>query len=1005
MKTKKPTGLTITRDNNKYIFKWKIADDNYSSGQSLQYRIKHQSGSWSKWETLSVTASATSRAVTISKANYQPTTTATLTGVEFRICGKKAPYSTDSGTITPDWSDWSNKTMDIKKPKAPSVTSALQSNWNETKFTWNIPSKDDDAYIFSSYQWQSVLIKDSNVSDGSKVKWSTSNAGWLTGTGSSTSYSRTITENTTTITNKSYTRWFRIRSRGVAGNSDWKYSKHVYSKPYNAVLESAKVTKKTTYYNVELTWKAPSSASHPIDQTISQYAIGIPTANMQPPVNPSWSNGQISKDTTKTDKSAFQIDQLLTDDQCIFARVVTQHDAMQGISNVKLVAKGRLAQPSGLSVTLNGTTATVTATNNSTASPYSGSDSTIKRNFLLVKYKGKKKNTKGINVGIIPYGQTSANVTIPDQTGETAYSIGVVAVVGTYTSSLASDGTTRYTVKSDMTSNTLWSTADVPVAPANLQAEYNGNILATWEWSWDDAEGIEISWSKDPDAWDSTEEPETYETEEHKEKLYIKNVDAGAVYYIRARFKAGDDFSPYSDIVTVDTTLPPEKPILSLSDGVIGEQGKTTVSWIYASPDGTEQAYAEAIVNNTVIGHSQSEKHITLYAEDLGWVGGNNYDITVRVQSSSGSFSEYSDIATVYVAEPLVCEISSTSLTNITITDDTSSTRSVLSLTEMPLSITVTGAGIGGMTEVAIERAEQYSINRPDDDYFNGYEGETVYLNRHIGEEAFTVNLDNCIGRFDDGAKYRIVASISDSVGEASATLGFEVHWSHQAVKPQGQVTLEGLNAKIKPIAPTGTATGDYCDIYRLSKDKPSLVFPNAVFGTTYLDPYPAIGGGYRLVFNTKNGDYITTDGKPSWLDLDSGFVHNKAIIDFGSDSVELYYNVDSNHTWNKDFTETQYLGGSVQGDWNPAVSRKLDMNAITLNSLEEDTIKALRRLAVYHGLCNVRTLDGSSFHANVDVTESNSHERYGMISEFSLTVTRVDSEGYDGVEYSVLEG
>lgn len=1000
-KTKRPTGLTITRSGSDYIFKWKIADEDYTSGQTLQYRTRNFSKKWRNWHTVAIYSTTTSKLITLTRTDFHPYRDSYLTGIEFRVKGKRKSYTKDGYTYTPEWSDWSTKTLILNKPKNPSVSSELQDQWNVTKFTWDIPSKNDDAYVFSKYQWQSVLIKDCNVYEGSKVNWSSSNAGWLNGEGTSTSYSRTITEDTAVISNKSYTRWFRIRGRGISGDSDWRYTKHVYAKPYIAEISKATASKRATYYAVEMTWRAPTNAYHPIDQTITQYAFGVPSGNMQPPINLSWENGQVSKDTTLLDRSAFQTDRLTDFDECLFARVITQHDEMQGISAVKVVAKGKLNIPSNLSVSLNGTSATVSATNNSSACANSTSGN---KNFLQIYYKGKKKNTSGISIGVIPYGQNSATVTIPSQSGETAYSIGVRAVVGTYTSSVGKDGTRRYTVKAEMSSDTIWSTADVPSAPANLQAEYNGDILVTWNWSWDDADGIEISWSKDADAWDSTKQPNTYTIEEHKEKLYIKEVDAGTAYYIRARFKAGEGFSPYSELISVDTTLPPEKPVLSLSNGIIPNNGKTTASWSYVSLDGTEQSYAEILCNDEVVGHTTTERHITLYSEDLGWTGGTSYELKLRVKSSSGSFSEYSDVVNVLVAEPLVCSISS-SLTNVTVTDDTGSSRSVLSLTEMPFTVTVTGAGDGGVTEVVIERAEQYSINRPDDDYFNGYEGETIFLKRQIGEETITIDVSNCIGRLDDGAKYRIVANISNDIGQDTATLDFEVHWEHQAIEPQASVIVDGVIAKIQPMAPSGTATGDYCDIYRLSKDKPELIYPNAEFGTSYVDPYPAIGGGYRVVFLTKNGDYITSEEKPSWVDIDSGFEYDKALIDFGSDTVELYYNVDANHSWSKDFKETQYLGGSVQGDWNPAVSRSLDISAVTLNPSDEDTIRSLRKLAVYHGICNVRTLDGSSFHANIDVTESNVHDRYGLVSEFSLNVTRVDAQGYDGVELSAWEG
>jgi hypothetical protein len=56
-----------------------------------------------------------------------------------------------------------------------------------------------------------------------------------------------------------------------------------------------------------------------------------------------------------------------------------------------------------------------------------------------------------------------------------------------------------------------------------------------------------------------------------------------------------------------------------------------------------------------------------------------------------------------------------------------------MSLTALPLTATVTGSGTGGTTTLVIERAEDYHIDRPDEQDFNGFEGETILLFSQTG--------------------------------------------------------------------------------------------------------------------------------------------------------------------------------------------------------------------------------------------------------------------------------
>jgi hypothetical protein len=458
---------------------------------------------------------------------------------------------------------------------------------------------------------------------------------------------------------------------------------------------------------------------------------------------------------------------------------------------------------------------------------------------------------------------------------------------------------------------------------------------------------------------------------------------------------------------------------MSLSEAVIRADGEVTASWSFVSTDGSSQVAATIaqVINGTyhTLANVGTAQRAVISAERAGWTTGTSYELAVCVTSESGRRSEWSAPVPVHVADPITASISQSSLVEQTLTED-GVERTVMSLTEMPLTVTVIGAGLGGVTRLVIERAEAYRITRPDERDFNGYDGETIAIYTQTGEAAITIDNDDLIGALDDGAKYRLIATVQDGIGQmAEVVQEFEIHWAHQALIPTAVVVIDPdeMIAKITPVAPDGALETDVCDIYRLSADRPELIYPNAVFGQTYVDPYPAIGehGGHRCVFKTANGDFITEDSELAWVDTraDDGDIleHEDNVIDFGTDSVALRYNADLSNTWAKDFTETQYLGGSIQGDWNPAVSRSGTFSAVTVAD-EIDMIESMRRLAVYTGICHVRTKDGSSYSADVQVGDAYRQDTAHKLVTFDLKITRVDREDYDGMtleEWQAMEG
>lgn len=1248
VKSKAPTGLAIKRNKNTYTLTWKKGDKDYGDGQTCVFRCNND-----KFTNQTVSAGTTSKSVAVDMTKYYPNTSKMLSRVQFGIRGNRKAYTEKqkiSGkdvdvTINPTVSDWRYKEFTFNKPSTPSGSASLsQTHSNVCTFSWSEKVDVASHVHFADCQYQSILVKDCTESHGDKQRWSTHNDGWMTNTTGATG-SITITEQTELLAVDSYTRWVRVRARGARGASDWRYIKHVYARPNQAKIKTATVKQTDAGgYLCSVEWVVGAGAAHPIDKVTVQYALAIPMAGMECPDGASWTDASATRDTTGLDKAAFSIDTTVGDDQCLFVRVNTEHDTNVTYGAAKAATVGYLADPSDLSVVTNPSTyrATVTATN----------VSDVPDSYLLIRYL-HKDYPYGLAVGIIPHGQTSATVQCPAWAEGDAVGFSVQAVVADYATSIQS-GVTKYTIKTyKMRSrNRLTYGGSIPVPPSNVELAMTdtvGTVQVSFDWSWQEARAAELSWSTHADAWQSTDEPDTYTIDNTNSSVWnISGLEVGQTWYVRVRLVGGTEDNPtyggYSDTVSIDLASEPITPVLTLSSGVITDGGSVTASWVYVSTDTTLQAeahlaevadasqlsaeyvetadttvntlktyyvkdgndynvidlgiysastdttvtagkqyylrtgsgtasspYVYTLVasptgnpqtsgyyefsgtysspsgyyeqNYRIIASTQTAQNVTINASEVGWATGEEHALAVRVVSASGRETGWSEPVVVMVAEPLMCEITATSLESVsrnmlpypyynstvdkdgltwTVNDDGSITidgtataqstfyltrpmstsvlrtnggayrlglgvdgqsnttffltgtfadsnkenvkyihniadifqpyyeidtsicgdngyfgqlyirvregavmdnvtvypmlllasdiddtytpyAPLLTLTVMPLTVTVTGAGEGGTTTVAIERLSAYHVTRPDEVDLYGFEGETVALMSQMGEDQMTIGLTDLIGRLDDGAPYRLTATVSDGLGQrAEQTIDFWVDWSHQAIIPDGEVTLnsEHMAMMIVPIEPTGAVDGDVCDIYRLSTDNPQLIYAGANWGDTYVDPYPTLGehGGYRFVFRTKDGDYITQDGEMAWADVNTDIQTLNSIIDYGGGQIRLLYNITMSSAWKKDFKETKYLGGSIQGDWNAAVSRTGSVGAVAITLTDQRLIEEMRRLAVYPGICNIRTRDGSSYHADIQVSESYNYKNEHKIPTFSLSITRIDSEELDGM-------
>jgi len=1030
-KTKKPTGLKITRKDNSFALSWTKGDSDYGNGMQFQYLLDRASTS-DKWQPDPATklgANAKDKSISIKLSNYYPSTGTKLCYVKMRVRGNRKKYTTGSGknkkTINPGWSDWADKEFKIAVPNVPTLTAELDSVLtNKTVFSWSVTTSASASEIFTDVMYESIRVENCETSNGSEIKFDPSDPTYISGTGSATG-SLPIEESGMNLSTTSYTRWVRIKARGPRGDNagGWVYEKHVYAATEKATItEEVKANDNDANgMDVYVGWDAPSNNARPIDETLAQHVITVPAAGLTCPAGLTWEDADVSADTDATDHAAFAIDDQLDEDECLFVRINTKHDKGTTYGTPTLAKIGVLKAPSGLSVSTDNVThkATITATNNSA----------VPDSFLVVVYKGASGKT--IDIGIIPHGSSSVVVQGPNWDGEDAIAFGVYAAVGSYAAVTRNDGADGYNVNARMKSvDTIWQGGSVPKAPSNVTAVpgvKRGSIRVGWGWPWSDANGAELAWSDHDDAWQSTDEPEVYEIPfERPSEWIVSGLETGKTWYVRIRLfitnEEGDKtYGPWSDIKEVSLAEAPSVPKLTLSAGVITPDGSAMAYWAYSSQDGTSQMYAE-ICEVTILGgvptygdiiaHSSTAQQIEIKAKDGDrvWAAGSEHYVAVRVMSSAGKFSDsWSNIVAVKVAPALTCSITSTSLVSETIVlDDVS--IAVKSLKSLPLTVVVAGADKGCETEVAIERAEDFRMERPDGRNLDGYEDETIASKIVPGGTSIEINTADLIGRLDDGAKYRIIAVIRDSLGRsAKATpIEFIVNWTHQALMPEGTIHVDQANyiAVIEPTAPSDAVSTDRVDIYRLSHGYPELIYKDAEFGKSYVDPYPAIGdmGGHRLVFKTKEGDYKTSaenGNRLAWKDFYEEDYDELdvpvSIIDFNGQQIELKYNIDLSDSFEKDFEEVAYLGGSVRGYFGKTVRRKSNIKAAFVTD-DEDAIRTLALLCDYSGPAHIRTRDGSSYWANLNVQRSLVQGSAHKIWEYTFNAQRFDPEGYDGV-------
>lgn len=938
------SGLSITRNGNVVTFNWLWGPDVTPSKHQakLEYKFKIDGAYTKVTKYTAPTKGTTSYSITMDWSEFYPSTTKCLNAIWFRVhYGEKK------------WTEFEVKVE---------TWDSYRVNTSGRTFSWSAANPSTGFLgIFTDMEIQTV----NDAATGyDKVDWSRA-------TGSTGSNTDSVTYSDTT--NR---RWVRIRARGPAGPAEWEYNSVGCAAPNTPVLTNASYSGTTakvtmTYDKYSAGWNAEVT-SYDI-----QYCIATPASNLGLPAGATFTTGKTYPGNMLGANVVMTVP-AVGEDKCIWLRC--QAHSVSGLtttSAVILAGFGALKAPTLSNCVWNNTTKSVTAT--------FSNGSAVPGTKVALIFADNKVLASGGTTSLTASYSFGANVT--------QATFGIFTYYG---------DPSRPTMKSA----TVWQTQDVttpkaptvsgtqtkdPVVqePTSASAELkNGAVELTWAWDWATATGAIISWADDPNAWMSTNQPSEFRIETKATKWLVNDLELGKTWYFKVRlFKAasgsdGEVLGPWSDLISLNLTSAPLAPSVALSSNVVKNGDLLTVYWAYTSTDDTLQKCAEVFVDGSSYAFvNGAATSVSFVAK---WNTNTNHSITVKVTSESGKESAASAAATFYVAPA----------PSITVTNSLVSGE----LTEMPLVVSVSGAGTGGQTLINVLRYGTSKVVRPDGKTEDGFDGETIFTRTFNGAVSnFNITVDRLVGRLDDGAFYVLECVVYDKFGQkATSQTIFKVAWSHQAEMPDA--TIEALTAdkavKITPIAPSSYTQGDVAYIYRLSKDKPELIMVGE-FGETYVDPYPASKGGYRVVDVTANGDYLT-DTQPAWIDKPHDLIIDEMMIDFdGGESIVLPFNLTIASSWSKDFKRTAYLNGSVQGDWNKAVMRDATLSTVTLRA-DDDLIERMRELADNPQICHVRTPDGSSYDADLQISES---AEYGsQLVSFDIKAQRIDPQEFEAM-------
>ena len=579
----------------------------------------------------------------------------------------------------------------------------------------------------------------------------------------------------------------------------------------------------------------------------------------------------------------------------------------------------------------------------------------------------------------------------------------------------------------------------IPAAPKNItscRACSSTEIEVKWT-AVSNATSYDVQYTSKRDYFNTNQDGVSTKSIECGTTAIISGLDEGGEYFFRVRAKNSQGESGWTGIKSCKVGKKPSAPTTWSSTSKAMTTDKITLYWVNNSQDGSKATESEiyiykngSIYSTPVIVHScngetdDEEEKTHSYVLDSDTLGdGAVIKWKVRTKGVIDEWSDFSVERVIDVYAPPTLELS--------LTDKEG--NGIETVSHFPLYI----KGVAGPVNQAPIGYHISIVSLMDYEYEDQV-GETqqVSINQEVYSKYFDIGTDLLLELnanhidLENGIDYSIIGTVTMNSGlTAKSEIHFNVNWVDESYYIDAEIFYDDstYSCIIKPYAYTlpadydpDTSTvepeetivdGVMLNLYRRDSNGEFIEISTGIENTknTYItDPHPALDyARYRVVAISKNTGAVSFEDIPAypidetsviiqWDEKWENLITSEEEPDVfpdennwtGSRAV-LKYNIDVADKNSIDVSLIEYVGRKRPVSYYGTQLGESSSWKVDIPKDDEETLYALRRLAIYTGDVYVREPSGTGYWASIAVSMNINHCQ--LTIPVTLDITRVE--------------
>lgn len=579
----------------------------------------------------------------------------------------------------------------------------------------------------------------------------------------------------------------------------------------------------------------------------------------------------------------------------------------------------------------------------------------------------------------------------------------------------------------------------IPAAPKNItscRARSSTEIEVKWT-AVSNATSYDVQYTSKRDYFNTNQDGVSTKTIENGTTAIISGLDEGGEYFFRVRAKNSQGESGWTGIKSCKVGKKPSAPTTWSSTSKAMTTDKITLYWVNNSQDGSKATKSEiyiykngSIYSTPVIVHSyngetdEEEEKTYSYVLNSDILGdGAVIKWKVRTMGVINEWSDFSVERTIDVYAPPTLELS--------LTDKEG--NGIETIERFPLYI----KGVAGPINQAPIGYHISIVSLMDYEYEDQV-GQTqqVSYGQEVYSKYFDINTDLLLELnanhvdLENSVNYSIIGTVTMNSGlTAKSEIQFNVDWIDESyyidaeifyddstysciVKPYAYTLPADYDPDTSTVEPEETIVdGVTLNLYRRDSNGEFIEIATGIENTknTYItDPHPALDyARYRVVAISKNTGAVSFEDIPAypidetsviiqWDEKWENLITSEEEPDVFPDEndwtgsrVILKYNIDVADKNSIDVSLVEYVGRKRPVSYYGTQLGESSSWKVDIPKDDEETLYALRRLAIYTGDVYVREPSGTGYWASIAVSMNINHCQ--LTIPVALDITRVE--------------